>query len=541
MKQIVLLLFCAAASLHTIAQPQWQWAKTDLAAQYAINPTYARQVVATAQGKTFWGVVQNRKIIYGQSMMGDYSFQELDSSGNMLASFTATGKFALLKAEADAAGNWYVLGTYYDSVVLSPTLSLTRTAPGSGSDYFLFRLHAGTLNPDWLQPLGSNYYCQASCFTIANERLFLPMDSALATHIYQYDLSTGAAAKLWTQNGRSYTADIQADSIGNVYLIGNCVLNGPLDFNGTASSIPTSTNYPWYIARYHAEGRHDWHYYLSDITCISRGFRLHGNNELYLTGLLADSTTLAGFTFSAPPRLFNADYIMARLDSNGSLVWAQQRPVTSISQGFIDFSTAFHAAVADTVLYMLSETQGVAIWGSGGISTNTNNRHLATLTAFSKASGQALWAKTINGIFTTGQHLITDGISIWATGNGIDSSAITFDSVGIPATAGSYIPFLAKMQVAAQTDSVPPSTTVRPLNARQIRFWPNPASGFVFVDGLAGDEEVAIRDLSGRLLLQARSDGKHRLHIATRTLAKGIYLMDVAGPRSRGIMRFAVE
>lgn len=541
MKRILFAALCAFSLAEAAGQPRWQWAKTDVAARYAINPSYARHAFATAGGKSFWAVIQNRKLVYGQAMMGDYVFRELDSAGNTLATASASGKFALLKAQADAAGNWYLLGTYYDSVVLSPGLRLTRSGVGFGSDYFLFRLRAGTLQPDWLQTLGSNSFCQASCFTIANDRLFLPLDSALDTHICQYDLNNGAATRLWTQNGRSYTADIQADSMGNLYLLGTCVLNGPLDFNGSVSVIPAGVDYAWYIARYHADGRHHWHYYLNDITCTDRGFRLHGNNEIYLSGTLMDSASLAGFTFNKPSRMFNGDYLMARLDSNGTLMWAQQRPVTRITQGNVSFSTAFHSAVLDTALFLLCETQGASVWGGSGIVTNTNNRHWATLVAFSKENGQALWAKTIQGIFTSGQQLISDGSSLWAVGNGMDSAAITFDTLSIASSTGTYLPFLAKMQIVATKDSVPSSTGIGPRNANSIRLWPNPARGFVMLEGLSGNESIALRALSGRLLLQVANDGKNRLQIATGTLAKGLYMIDMAGPQFREIRRVAIE
>ncbi len=535
----LLLTVLLLLTVQAFAQPQWRWGRRDPAANYSINPGYPRQVVAAFNGKSFWGNIQGNKVSYGQMIMGDYSFQEFDSAGNTLASAFATGKFGLLQARADAAGNWYCLGRFYDTIALGPSMRLTRAWAGTEAEYFLFRLHAGTLAPDWLQAVGSNYFCSAACFTIANGQLLLPMDSSFNTHMYKYDLATGAPTRLWTQVGRSQTADIQADSLGNIYLTGSCVLNGALNFNGTASTAPSGSKYPWYIARYHANGQHHWHYYMTDISCFSRGFRLYGNNEVYLTGLLADSTSLAGFTFSKPANMFNADYLMARLDSNGTLVWAQQRPVTSITQGGITFGTAFHTAIVDTVLYMMCESQGASIWGPG-ISTNTNGKHLATLVSYSKNTGNALWVKTIDGLYTGSQHLITDGNSIWTTGNGMDSFAIRLDTVSIAATRSVYIPYVAKMDIKPRPSSGP-SLAVGNIGMEQIRIWPNPASQYVVVEGLSGQETLCIRDMTGRVVMPVATSNSGRLKVQTGALARGIYLLDVTGKDQRTLSRLVLE
>lgn len=507
MKRYLLWLLFIAATCCAQAQPQWKWAKRDLST-YNVNPTYPHQVLAATGGNAFWGVLLNRKISYSGMAMGDNALYELDSSGNVMASLIVNGKIGLVQAQADAAGNWYVLGTFYDSVSLNSSLYFTRSISSTSNSYFLFRLHAHTLAPDWLQligvPTGSNN--TAACFTIANNKLFVPVDSLVSTHVYSFDLATGAATRLWTQAGRSSTSLIQADSAGNIYLIGSCVLNGPLNFNGITPAAPGGGSYPWYIVRYHANGQYHWHYYLTDITCTNRSLILKGNNELYLSGALLDSTSLGSYQFNKPPSLFNSDYILARLDSSGNLIWAQQRPVTSITQGSVFLNSQFQTAVVDTTLYLFCESSGNSIWGSG-IATSTNNHHLSTLVSYNSNTGAPLSAKTINGLFTSGQHIISDGLNIWVTGNGNDSSALSFDTVSVPTPGpGIYVPYVAKMQVGTKKTSTPPGTSVQnaqPLS--DIKVWPNPSKGYVMISGLSGKETLTIRDITGRILTRAEA------------------------------------
>jgi hypothetical protein len=543
MKKYLLLSLLLPAALQAPAQPQWKWAKKDVST-YSINPSYPHQVLAVSSGNAFWGVLQNKKIAYSSMALGDNTLRELDSAGNITASLAATGKFASLQAQADAAGNWYVLGMFYDSISLNAGLSLTRDASGTSNNYVLFRLHAHTLVPDWLQVVGgaTGSYAEANCFTISNNKLFVPVDSGLCTNVYSYDLATGAATRLWTQSGRSSTALIQADSAGNIYLVGSCVLNGPLNFNGTTPAVPAGIQYAWYVARYHASGQYHWHYYLNDITCNSRSFRLKGNNELYLSGTLSDSASLGGFHFSKPASLFNSDYLVARLDSNGSLVWAQQRPVTGITQGSVFFNTAFHATAVDTSFYMFCETAGNSVWG-GGITTSTNSRHLATLASFNANTGNAVWAKTIGGLYTSAQHIVSDNVSIWITGNGSDSNALKFDTVSVATPGpGVYLPYIAKMQVGNKNAVTPPGTSVAsPAMASGVRIWPNPASGYVLLDGLTGKERITLQNITGQTVMQALSNGRNAVQLETGVLPRGIYFVEIRSAQSAMISRLRLE
>ena len=531
----LLLVLSVLLTIPTLAQSKWAWATGDAGISYNINPTYPRQVVAAHEGHVLWGVIQNKKMTYRQVMLGDYRFYDYDSSGNVSANALITGKVSLIAARADAAGNWYILGTFYDSVMLSNGMNLVRLGTGTGSEYFLLRLHAGTLAPDWLQLVGGSYYCSTDCFTLRGGDIYLPIDSADGTAICRYNTTTGARTTLWSQKGRTYTSYIDADNSGNIYLMGHCSLAGGLNFNGTISTPPPSAQYPWYIARYHSNGQHHWHYWLTDITCTSRSFLLGNNNAVYLSGELSDSTSLGTFHFAKPTSLFYSDFIMARLDSNGTLLWAQQRPITSITQGGIFFSSSFHMATVDTALYMFCETQGTSVWG-GGIGTQTaNNRHNATLVAYGAAGGGAIWAKVIAAGYSIAQHIITDGTDIWVTGVGLDSAALRFDSVHIPTAPGNYIPYLAKLNLKQR----PLANGITTVAATAFTIWPNPAKTTLHIQSNPA-RQLIIRDLTGRLIWHTYMPAK-RTDVDISGWPRGIYMLESSGSDGREVRKVLLD
>ena len=546
MKQHILLTALLLAIVtHCVAQPAWRWARGDAGVSYNINPSYPRQVVATSgRGKSLWGDIQAKRATYGPVALGEYMLRELDSNGIATAGLAARGRFSLTDAQADGAGNWYVLGTFYDSVILSPSLRLGRDSFSNTPNCFLARLHDGTLSADWLVTIGSSTSTGAAAFCISGSSLIVPVDSFSSTAFMRYDAATGVATTMWTQGGSSRTTCIDADSAGNIYVTGNCIQSLSLIFNGTVSTpAPPSGKYPWYVARYHANGALHWYYFLTDVTCNARSFKPGSANAVYLTGTLSDSTRLGSTLFTKPAGFFNADFLMVRLDSNGNVVWAHQRPVTSSMQGSVSFASQYHLAIADTMLYMYCNTTGASTWGPG-ITTSNGTRNLATLVAYDASGGNAVWAKTVGGLQTLCQHIVSDGSSIWVTGNGSDSTGLKFDTASVPTTVGQYIPYVARMRVNTKTtgSSNPAGINHTAPAATAVSIYPNPAQHAITIARLAGDETICVRDMSGRIMLPTVGAKKaNKVRVQTAELPRGMYLIEVSGAGGRTVTRIVLE
>lgn len=118
------------------------------------------------------------KFTLGNTALGDYSLSLLDTAGQTLITSGLSGKVSLLDAHADVAGNWYILGTYYDTLRLTSGTLVLRGTNGNEPDHFIARLNGASLNTDWIKMTGTTNGASASCFTIANGAIYLPVDSA---------------------------------------------------------------------------------------------------------------------------------------------------------------------------------------------------------------------------------------------------------------------------------------------------------------------------------------------------------------------------
>ncbi len=536
MKKRYAFLFTAliAAAAHDAGaqQAQWSWALRDGNITYSVNPAYARQVLATSQDRILWGCIQNQNIIAG-NMLGDYRFQELDSSGNPMVTTTLSGNISLIQARADAAGNWYILGTLHDSIKIGGGY-ITPGMLGSSSDHFLLRLQAHTLDPNWFTMVGSDQYCSAETFIIDGNYLYLSVDSAQGSRISQYDLTTGIRTTLIRQNTRSQVTGIARDASGGTYILGNCMSSSMMDFNGTKAAVSPLLSYPWYIVRYSADNKHKWHYFLNDISCNERSLNAAPDGGVYLSGDLLDSTTLATHHFSDSP---DPDYLLARLDSNGTLSWAAQRPVASVSQGPLSFAGTGKALAADSMLILAPESQGPAIWGSGGIATNNTTMN-GTVVAYGGSSGQAMWAKNINADYSSIQHIASDGSALYITGIASDLNSIGFDSVRISTTAvpGKYVPYLAKLRYRQQ----PPLKTAETSLAYGLYAWPNPATTTIHI--YTSDRgPLRIIDMQGRKQWTGEPDRLGNINIDVATWPRGLYIVQQPSLSAGGAFKLVLR
>ncbi len=526
-----LLFFALAGNAQS---PQYRWAQRDGNVSYTSGISSMQQVVAGHEGKALWGVIQNRKRP-GTPSLGDYKLMELDSNGATLITKALNGNLGLIQAAADAAGNWYVLGTYYDSVGFAGGPALLRSTAGGQSKYFMARLQKGTLQPAWLVSLGENAFCETPCFTMAAGGIYFAIDSSYGTSLNRLDVVTGVRTKLWNQVGRSYTSAIQADAAGNIYLLGTCAEPTGISFNGTSSLPPASFSYPWYIARYKAGGSLHWNHWASDITCPARSLKLSGNNALYVTGDLNDSVTLLGHFFTRPTQANGKDYLSARVDSSGTLVWAQQRPAGATGNGSYDFENDFHTVFLDTALYLFCTTNGATDW-AGGLQTTGNGKFNATLVGLNAGSGNAFVARAIGTNFSLAQQIATDGSRIWITGVGRDSTALRFDTVSVAVPQLKTVPFLAMIKVRET-----PPAGIAGIQKVQSFFevFPNPAGQALTIQS---PQHLTYRllDVAGRTLLSGvLKTGTATISVGN--LPRGFYLLEGISAGGKQVQRVVLE
>ncbi len=535
--RLSLLAGCLLLAGQTFAQtPQYAWGRLDGTVNYTSGVQNMQQVVAGSKGNVLWGTIQNKKATGTGINFGDYRLSQIDSSGNTTVTTILAGKIALLQTAADTAGNWYLLGTYQDSIRFANGMQLLRsTTAGTESEYFFARLKAGTLQPDWLVPAGSNASCKTECFAMNAGGLYFPIDSTNGTTLNRLNLTTGARSTLWGQSKSGTTVNMQADAKGNLYLLGNDVNESSISFNGTVQNIPAGMQYTWYIARYKANGQLHWNHFAGDITTPVRTIRYDGNNALFVSGNLLDSTTLAGHFFTKPLSFTNGDYLTVRLDTNGTLQWAQQRPAGT-STGKYGFNNPQNAVVADSNLYLFCSTESNPAW-TGGTPTTGSSRNNGTLVQVSTATGRVNSARALQNNYSIPQQIATDGYNLWVTGMARDSTALHFDSVTVPVPALKTVPFLAKVKLRNRTQPVGINTVVTAMEF--FRVSPNPASQTLTITAQKG-LQYRLVDAAGRTLLSGIFKGGTE-NIAVGNLPRGFYLLEGVSAGGKQVQRVVLE
>lgn len=514
----LLLFFFMGMSAYS---QSWTWGHIAASAPNNINPIYPKQVIAAYDNKALWCTILNKKHV-GDAQYGDYQFAEYDTSGSLLNKITVIGQLAVMSVRSDGNGNWYVLARHEDTLYFPNSVSLGKTPNASG--YCMFRLNAGTLDCSWVKPLGGDFQTSVSCFTIANNTIYLPIDSVEVTKICSINASNGERTNLWQQDGLSWTTSIQADNKGNIYLVGTCAFNG-INFNGHNVSLPTTFQYPHYIVRYRANGTHHWSRFFQDGTCFTREFSLADDNTIYYTGPLTDTITL-GNLFLSNPKNF-ASFLVAKMDSSGNCSWAKYLSDTVTGSAQLDRPR--HAAVdPNGTLIIYASAQGIVDWGNGIITTGpTSLDFQGAVVAYDK-TGTTTWLKEIKGDYIVPQQIAAANNSIWVTGNAFDSFAVQFDAINATVPSGSfqYYPYIGRLSNKSIINDV------NEIAQKAIRLIPNPAKNTVKIVGSEKSVDVIIVDGLGRIVLQTKVKSNETIQIDH--LPRGLYvaLLNARGNRT---------
>jgi hypothetical protein len=387
----------------------------------------------------------------------------------------------------------------------------------------MIRLHAGSFFMDWYKILGATKAVSSRAFTVDNNRIIIALDSTDRTNVCSMNLSSGAYATLFRQGGKSTTSSIQTDASGNIYMAGSCAVKGTLDFNGV--SVPLSGMSAAYVAKYLYNYTHAWHHVMNDPTCMPRKVSVFKNKFIYYTGTLTDSLTLGGL--SVHPPLLGLDFIAARLDTNGNVIWLRQ--LDTVASGEASLGTAaFHATVTpDTALVVFAQGHNFVNWGYN-ISTNLYGTYSSVVVSMGPGS-DTRWARTAFADNVTDDRIAGEGNAVWVSGNAYTSTAATaFDTLNLKMPARRWVPYMAKLRLTR-----PPFVANGVGNVRGTEFaaLPNPAHDAIRITGLSSHSVITLRDMNGRTVLeQTVAQGQAVLNVGE--LPRGLYFLQM---RSGGI------
>ncbi len=513
----IIALFAFTASSAQL-NAMWSLGKADTADILAGNMAPNQHVAAASTTGALWGMLQNLAMNYSSFYFGNYKLTEYNNAGLPGSSATITGKLYLAYAKADADGNWYVSGQYYDSVNFPGGPSFVNPTPSSTTPYFVAKFNSGSLTCAWAKITGSS-----TAFTIANNGLYALIDSDMVTHISKFDIATGERTDVLTQPFRSYTTSIAVDETGNIYLAGGCAFSG-IDFNGHIVST-TGIPYPVYIVKYRGDGTYAWHHLMSDVTCPERQLTVADNNIIYYSGKIFDTFSLGGFFLHHPAWVY--DYLVSRLDSSGNISWVTQLKDTLAGDARAD-NNCHAVAMPDSSLSVFAEIRGYVDWGNGVVTPNDLSHTKGGIVNYSPA-GVVNWVKLISGNTISSRNITGNGNDVWVTGNIYDSSDYHLDGITVPVVPLTFTPFIAKLHTEAYT---PAGLAAGPEDPEQVLIMPVPATNLLTIQipsTIKGNVRIRLTDISGSKVLDKNVENVTTTQIDVSTYSRGIYFIDISG------------
>ncbi len=525
-----------AQAIYKPYNPYWQWGRSDSARSF---PTPGNTVLAVHNNKAFWGrMTSYKRYVSDNESQGDWILGEYDSLGRAaLTTTTIRGKVHLIDAQSDAAGNWYVLGRWYDSAIFSVNSPYIRTNPATNSDanHFLVRFDAGTLFPSWITIVGPFSNVSARTFVVDNNRILIAADSGDATMIRSINTANGASTTLFRQSGTSTSTSIQVDASGAIYLAGSCATGG-IDFNG-ASEPATADPYS-YIVKYRPDGTHIWHHWLHDSYCYPRKLTLFNNRVLYYSGNLTDTFVLGGLPLQ--PTTVSSDYIVARMDTSGNPAWLRQLPVGN-GGGIVIPGEPYHAVVTpDTSLVLFARGAGFIDW-QDTLASNFQAVNASALVSIGYDS-RTRWVRDVYTDVVMNQHIATEGTAIWISGYAYSTAAaIAMDTMRTLTSLRKYSPFIAKTRMLRPIPANP-GVGIEPEVAEELRTYPVPARTTLIVEGFGPSSQISLIDMNGRRIRREEAGGRQRIVLDVADLPRGFYLLELRdADGSRTIRRVSLQ
>ena len=541
----LLIIIAILLTIPSNAQnpPAWKWAKSDTAVKAIVGPSYLKNIVGVKGNRVLWGYTQNKKMTYGQNTYGDNLLVEYDTLGVARASTSLIGKISLDEVVADTLGNWYVSGTIYDSIRFANNQLYTINVMTNESMHFLCKLHAGTLALDWYQKIGANYQTTVFGLYAPASTVYLATDSGLSPKIWKVDPATGNRTLFISQDKTNRISSVDEDKLGNIYVAGSCATPFyGVNFNGTLSLPSNQNQYPAYVVRYHANGTHDWHIWMTDNTCLERKVTVAANNVIYYSGALHDSMTFGSFYLLKPKWVYG--YMLAKLDSSGNVGWV--RTLKDTVGGDLRMEHYQHAvAGADSSITIFPSARGYIDWGQGITTTSTVTTN--GVVAHYKVDGSIQWVKQIGSTSSNPQQIAGNGTDVWVAGNGTDSTRFLFSPITTPAAISYPTPYMARLYtgIVIAPPIVNPTGVNSSAGAIQLHIQPNPATNAIIVSGmqqLNAATAITLTDLTGRVVYSsALAAGNNNLEVNVSQLARGMYVLQVRGGGKRYVRKVVLQ
>ncbi|MFB2893915.1 SBBP repeat-containing protein [Aerosakkonemataceae cyanobacterium BLCC-F50] len=375
------------------------------------------------------------------------------SDGILLEDFGDTSSEVGSSIVSDSSGNLYITGQFSGSVTFGSTI---LTSIGE-QDIFTAKLDSSG-NITWATNLGTTAGRTVSYSITTDKSSNLYTTGAFSTPvslgtipIIQGDRDIFVAkqdsngdfiwAKSFGSNNNDQGSSISTDSSGNLYVTG--YFSDSISFGNTI--LTSSGDRDIFAAKLDSSGNVTWAKSLGGTQDdIGRSIITDSNGNAYIIGEFRDKATFGNSSLTAQGS--SGDIFVARLDSNGNVLWAQ---------GFGNTTNATEigrSIVGDKSgnLYITGEFSNSITFGSTILTAQgSSDIFVAKL----DSSGNITWAKNLgvsNSATSNGITIDSNG-NIYTTGEFIGS--VTFGSTIVTAQGNSDF-FLAKLDSNGKVTSV---------------------------------------------------------------------------------------
>ena len=136
----------------------------------------------------------------------------------------------------------------------------------------------------------------------------------------------------------------------------------------------------------------------------------------------------------------------------------------------------------------------------------------------------------------------TSDLNIVAYGTELTIEATPDEGYKLTALTANGVDILTTMKVVVTNNvtikaTFEDHTGVERTVKQQVKLYPNPATDYVIVEGVAPASEVTLHSMTGERLYAGRADSRGSLQIDLTPYADGVYLVCVAGETYRVVVR----
>lgn len=344
----------------------------------------------------------------------------------------------------DSSGNLYITGQITGSVTFGST---TLTSNGS-QDIFTAKLDSSG-NVIWATNLGSS--AEAYSITADNSGNVYTTGAFSIPLTFLGDKDIFVAKQdssgnvIWTKafgsDNNDQGSSITTDSSGNLYVTG--YFSGSIDFGNT--TLTSNGSQDIFVTKLDSSGNVTWAKSLGGTQAdIGRNIITDSNGNSYIIGEFRDKATFGNISLTAQGS--DPDIFVARLDSNGQVVWAQD---------FGDTTNATNIGRSITTdsngnLYITGQFSDSITFGSNILTAQGNSDIFITKL---DSSGNISWAKNLG----VSNSATSNGIAIDNNGNiyttGQFAGSVTFGN-NILTAQGNNDFFVAKLDSNGKVTSV---------------------------------------------------------------------------------------